>query len=681
MNAWEILLFVLFFLAACTPFVLQATSRKQLVWAVGGLLGLMLLAMLLSSTRNRTDPTVNIGAIVPQQVNDGDFVSSRTCLSCHPQQHASWHKTYHRTMTQLGLPEAIVPTKDFEQKLQLTSGAVTFTLQRQGDEFWVNTPDPDEEYRLLKLYELVSTTPELYQTLAFPYPVWPAPLTSPAYLDIFVFYLREEIDPRKPASVPPHVDRQVVLVTGSHSMQIFWLPSEQDGHPLRLFPWIYQIRAQRWMPYEDSFVVHPYFGRPPASWNDNCIACHTVNGDFTYLNGPSNPQIKSTVAEYGISCEACHGPGKDHVRKHQNPLTRYQQHIAPARDHTIVNPAKLTPVMGSQICGQCHSSFHQYKPYRAGDNVNEARAFVRHGDAQDQNSPFYDNFWKDGSIRIGGREYLGLIESPCYLRGKMSCMTCHSMHQSDPNDQLAQHMDSNQACLQCHKDMTNRITEHTYHPATSEGSRCYNCHMPHTAYALLGAIRNHRISSPSVTNHLQSGHPNACNLCHLDKTLEWTSEHLTQWYGQPAVELDSNQQNVAAAVQMLLSGDAVQRIVIAWHMGWEPAWEASGKNWQMPILAHVLQDPYSAVRFVAHKSMQKLPHYEQWQGTTDYDFLALKEEWQQFQNGFLQRWQAAETKPPENPTSVLWNSDGTLQLDKLLELLKQQDKSKIMLAE
>src|SRR5262245_48411079 len=29
------------------------------------------------------------------------FVSSDACRSCHPEQYSSWHRTYHRTMTQV----------------------------------------------------------------------------------------------------------------------------------------------------------------------------------------------------------------------------------------------------------------------------------------------------------------------------------------------------------------------------------------------------------------------------------------------------------------------------------------------------------------------------------------------------------------------------------------------------
>ncbi|GIT38390.1 MAG: hypothetical protein Ct9H300mP7_3110 [Verrucomicrobiota bacterium] len=36
---------------------------------------------------------------------------------------------------------------------------------------------------------------------------------------------------------------------------------------------------------------------------------------------------------------------------------------------------------------------------------------------------------------------------------------------------------------------------------------------------------------------------------------------------------------------MLLKGDAGQRAIAAWHMGWEPARKVSGGNWQGPWLS------------------------------------------------------------------------------------------------
>ena len=46
-----------------------------------------------------------------------------------------------------------------------------------------------------------------------------------------------------------------------------------------------------------------------------------------------------------------------------------------------------------------------------------------------------DIFWSDGMVRATGREYNGLIDSPCYKNATddaatLSCFSCHSMHQT-----------------------------------------------------------------------------------------------------------------------------------------------------------------------------------------------------------------------------------------------------------
>ena len=105
--------------------------------------------------------------------------------------------------------------------------------------------------------------------------------------------------------------------------------------------------------------------------------------------------------------------------------------------------------------------------------------------------------------------------------------------------------------------------------ADSSGSRCYNCHMPHTTFGLLHAMRSHQVSSPNVRESIDHGRPNACNLCHLDQTLSWTAKKLHEWYQQPVPELSEDDNTIAAAVQWLVKGDAGQRALLAWGMGWE----------------------------------------------------------------------------------------------------------------
>ena len=87
-------------------------------------------------------------------------------------------------------------------------------------------------------------------------------------------------------------------------------------------------------------------------------------------------------------------------------------------------------------------------------------------------------------------------------------------------------MGTNEACTQCHPSIAANVTRHTNHGERSSGSACYNCHMPYTTYGLLKTIRSHTIGSPSVAETLNAGRPNACNLCHVDKTLRWTSDAL-----------------------------------------------------------------------------------------------------------------------------------------------------------
>ena len=173
--------------------------------------------------------------------------------------------------------------------------------------------------------------------------------------------------------------------------------------------------------------------------------------------------------------------------------------------------------------------------------------------------------------------------------------------------------------------------------------------MPNTTYGLLKATRSHQISTPSVAESLQTGRPNACNQCHQDKTLAWAGDNLTSWYKQPKPTLSADEQQIAATVLWALRGDAGQRAIMAWSFGWPDAHQASGNNWQAPFLAQLLDDRYDAVRFIAHRSLKRLPGFDDF----GYDFIgppatryAAKQRarrvWEQSQNG-LKRPFARET--------------------------------------
>jgi hypothetical protein len=368
---------------------------------------------------------------------------------------------------------------------------------------------------------------------------------------------------------------------------------------------------------------------------------------------------------------------------------------------------RLPPARSSQVCGQCHS-FWEFAdpqserhansrglPYRPGDDLAATRFIVQ--PTENLESPtmqafleadagfIRDIFWSDGMIRATGREYNGLVESPCFKNATdaartMSCFSCHTMHKTADDareigewadDQLAPGALGNDACLQCHRDARGPalpqaqgtpsssrgartalqdVSAHTRHRADSTGSSCYNCHMPFTTYGLLKTIRSHQISSPSVQATLDTGRPNACNLCHLDKTLAWTARYLENWYGVTAPALDGDETAVAASLLWLLKGDAGQRAIVAQSMGWTPAQQASGTGWLTPYLALTAKDSYDAVRYIAARSQRTLPPFRR------------------------------DQLPRGNP-QLLIDADGTFNADAVNRLVRARDNRRVFYRE
>jgi hypothetical protein len=415
--------------------------------------------------------------------------------------------------------------------------------------------------------------------------------------------------PTDPDQKPRRVRRQVVMTTGSHHMQAYWFESTQT-RLVQLLPFVYLLGDERWVPRRSVFMrspSRPTVGSDKAHWNRVCIQCHATHGVPEMV---SRDLVDTRVAEFGIACEACHGPAEDHVRLRRK--LREQSVSVPVTQpkDPIVQPRRLTAARASQVCGQCHSAFAFYNNkedynkwnkegfrYRPGDTLTDTVHVIRRGKDLHlpvmrnlERSPTFMNekFWSDGMLRVAGREYSGLIETPCYERGELSCLSCHVMHRKKnderpfeawADDQLkpgmegkSLHASSQRACIGCHEAYQDpaQVTAHTHHNLKSSGSECYNCHMPHTSYGLLKAIRSHQIDSPSVQASLETGRPNACNLCHLDKSLGWTADQLQTWYGVAKPNLTDDQRTITASLLWLLY--LVMRVSGCWSRG---AWVGS----------------------------------------------------------------------------------------------------------
>ncbi len=191
------------------------------------------------------------------------------------------------------------------------------------------------------------------------------------------------------------------------------------------------------------------------------------------------------------------------------------------------------------------------------------------------------------------------------------------------------------------------------------------------------AIRSHQVTSPEV--HPSPGsRPNACNQCHLDKSLSWTAEHLEQWYGSAAPDLSESLSATAASVVWMLQGDAVQRAISAWTLGWDSAREASGANWQPPFLIQLMDDPYATVRWMAWNSLQSINADYM---TLEFDFTAPQDERRGKIRQALEIWSREQDVAVEARPALLLKADNTLERDRFEALLELRDNTPITLQE
>jgi hypothetical protein len=581
----------------------------------------------------------------PVELTREDYVSSNACRSCHPDQYSTWEASWHRTMTQVARPKTVaVPLDDTD----VTIGSKHYWFFERDGDIWVQFADPN----------------------------WVG-------------------NPRS----APEVEHRIELTTGSHHFQVFWYAAGSFDRSLRMLEAVYIIDTDEWASIGSVFLKAPEMPLVGINglWNANCIECHTTRSRQGLVPGEA---FDSDAVEFGIACESCHGPGEEHIRAHQSPLSRYAQHWTDEPDPTIVNPSRLDPEREALVCGQCHALFSSKgeaelerwrkngSEFTPGDDEFPLRNLV----GNDKES-----YWPDGLVRTTGREFSDLLVSPCFThgdpeRGIMTCSSCHSMHQQHDDErplkawadrQLKRGMGGRQACIQCHLKFedSQQIAAHTHHRLESTASDCKNCHMPHTSWGQQRAIRSHAITSPNAATAMETGRPDACNLCHLDKKLSWTAHHLDEWYGQqpPVFAGDAPMADeVAVGPAMMITGDAGQRALISWALGWEEAQAAAGTWWMPPFLALAMDDPYNVVRFRGYQSLKTLNGYEE----VDFVFDGDRKQRSRVIRTVQDVWEKslAGKEQPQDARALLV-SQGTINTEAVQLLLPQRDNRQMYLPE
>jgi predicted CXXCH cytochrome family protein len=201
-------------------------------------------------------------------------------------------------------------------------------------------------------------------------------------------------------------------------------------------------------------------------------------------------------------------------------------------------------------------------------------------------------------------EYSDAMRGSCY--SKLRCIDCHNPHQAlGPRWTRSADQDDD-TCLKCHEQLrpTAARVSHTHHPIGSEGARCMNCHMPRINEGVQDVVRTHMIYSPTRADMIEANHPNACNLCHTDRPIDWTRTYLKQWYGKSyddgKMTASYKDRSQPVARSWLNSDNPAVRLVAAAALVRRLDMKA------LPQLLDALDDPYLLNRQFALKGLQEM---------------------------------------------------------------------------
>jgi hypothetical protein len=277
---------------------------------------------------------------------------------------------------------------------------------------------------------------------------------------------------------------------------------KKEGDDLIVLPAQFNISTGKWK---------DYFPDKPANrdWFKECAGCHATGVD---------PE-KKTFVDMGIACEACHGPGSNHVEA-----------VPGYEIPTIINASRLTPAASAQICGSCHTRGRDKSgdyAYPASYQKHKGEAsLAMHFDEVSNHSGDSEYFYPSGESRYSNQQYLDWKQSE-HAKVGVVCATCHSVHGRKTG--IAANVDASnlllairsktrlfedRLCKSCHSTVQYR----SVHRIHTFGS-CVRCHMARVGtIGEAGDSHSHTFKFMFPQATVEAGgvdkQPNACNSCH-----------------------------------------------------------------------------------------------------------------------------------------------------------------------
>ncbi len=392
------------------------------------------------------------------------YVETGKCHACHRAEHQAWTGSHHDLAMQPATAETVLG--DFDD-VEFERYGVTTRFFRDGDRFKVRTDGPDGE---LHDYDVLYTF---------------------------------GIDPLQ----------QYLLDVG-------------NGH-IQALNVCWDVHEKRWFHLYDEHIAHDdplHWTGAYQNWNYMCAECHTTNLRRNYDLETGSYVTK--WSEGDVSCQACHGPGSEHVAWAERVKRAGNVYDEDEPKGLVVDLKAEDSRVQIETCARCHA-----RRNIVSGEFGHGDPLLDHYDPELLVSPLYH---ADGQILDEVYVYGSFLQAKKYHAG-VRCTDCHDPHTARTR------RDGNALCTECHReDPPERFPtlkakaydtrSHHHHTPGSAGALCVDCHMPATVYMQVDPRRDHsfRIPRPDRTGAL--GTPDACTSCHDDRDAGWAAARLDEWF-------------------------------------------------------------------------------------------------------------------------------------------------------
>lgn len=232
-------------------------------------------------------------------------------------------------------------------------------------------------------------------------------------------------------------------------------------------------------------------------WNTSCADCHSTNLKKNF--DLEKLQYRTTFSEIDVSCEACHGPGSQHVEMARSWSLFWDRKIG----YGLADLKSESSKTQIETCAKCHS--------RRGSIAEGFCAGQNYYDYYTSELLTEQTYHDDGQIKDEVYVYGSFLQSKMYHEG-IRCTDCHDPHTTRVR------FDTNELCTSCHAHPAGKYDtpNHHRHQPGSTGARCVECHMPATTYMAVDPRRDHSLRIPRPDLSVKFKTPNACTQCHID---------------------------------------------------------------------------------------------------------------------------------------------------------------------